>query len=682
MAVGALTMEVRALIRHQPDRRLSADWRGPPVLVADDALQASGLILPGSRLDYEYRVRTDLAPSQWREAFVGAFPGSDWEVHTFSNRSERLARVLDQVASGLLLIGFSALFIGGLGVYNSIQAYLQGRLGTIATLRALGLRNRRLATLYLLQIAMLSGGASLAGMLLGGVLALAGTTAAARRLPVATSLGELALPLATAFVFGLLTAFTFALPALGRALSVPPAALFRGLDGGRTVTPRGYWLATASGALMIVVLVLSSLPDPLFGLGFVAVVALLLALLDGLVRGLRRLARALDGRPFLNGRFALRLALANLHRPDSPLRATLLSLGSALTLLVACTLIVAALLRAINEMLPEEAPALVFYDISADQRAAVTAAVEEAGSLQRLELAPLVLGRLAAVNGERLADSGDPERALEARDEHKLSYRAGNIDAVILERGDWWPQDGSDGPWVVMEDREADQLGLEVGDRLRFSISGAELEAKLGGIYRQKGMQTRFWFEAILSDGALDPFISRYVGAAYLDPDEAVAVQNRVAALAPNIVTVRTEAILEEARLLLGKASAGLTVVAVISLSASLLVLASLLATTRARQVYSATVLHTLGVRLAVIRRSLQLEYLLLALVSSSLATGLGAAIALPLLQYRIKLPANDLLWLGALTALLVSTLSLGLGARYLLRRLRLSPASLLRDGG
>ena len=44
--VGSLPLQVRALIKRQPDRSLSADWRGPPVLIAAPALFASGLILP------------------------------------------------------------------------------------------------------------------------------------------------------------------------------------------------------------------------------------------------------------------------------------------------------------------------------------------------------------------------------------------------------------------------------------------------------------------------------------------------------------------------------------------------------------------------------------------------------------------------------------------------------------
>ncbi len=680
--IGTLTLTLRALIREQPDRKLRADWRGAPVLVAPGALDASGLVQPASRVEYEYRIRTEAAPDEWREGFLTAFPDGPWEVRTFEDRSERIARRLDQLASAFLIIGLSTLFIGGLGVFNSIHAYLQGRLVTIATLRALGLRNRRLAAVYLLQVAILSGGSSLVGGVAGFALAMAGAAVVAAQLSLATAAASLAAPLAMALAFGLLTAFAFALPAIGRALSVSAADLFRDIAGAATATPRGWWLATLVTALVLAALVLLALPDTLLALGFMVVAAVVLGVLELMVRGLRRLALGLQDHPALGPRFALRLAMANLHRPGSPLRTSLLSLGSALTLVVVCALVVGALGRAINDTIPRTAPALVLYDVSSHQLPAVAAAIEDAAGAARVETAPLVLGRLSHVNGEALAASADTQRRQEARDEHKLSYRGANMDGVTIRRGAWWSGSAGGGARVVMEDREADQLGLEVGDRLRFAIAGQTLDAELVGIYSQQGMRTRFWFEALFSDGALDPFIHRHVGAAYMDPAAAVAAQGRVAAVAPNVVTVRTAALLETARHLLGRALAGLAVVAGVSLAVSLLVLTAVMATTRTRQVYDGAILHALGARLGVIRSSLRLEYLLLAGITSAFAVVVGGAIALPLLAYRLKLPAADLLWLGAVTALAVSGLSLALGARVLLRRSGLSPAVLLRSGG
>ncbi len=682
--VGALIMKVRALVMDQPDRNLSADWRGTPVLLAEPALQASGLIQPGSRIEYDYHIRTSINAEIWRDNFYAAFPEQVWEVRTFNDRSRRLSERLDQMASGLLIIGFSTLFIGGLGVFNSIQAYLQGKLKTIAILRALGLRNRRLAGVYLLQVGILSGGASLLGVIIGTMLALLGAMVIASQVPVTSTLSGLIMPNLVAICFGLLTAYSFALPAVGLALSVQPASLFRGTDTVSSAIPWAWRLATLACGITIVLLVLIALPDLLFGLGFVIVVATLLLLLDMLVRLIQQLARRLDAHPRLSRYFVLRLAMANLYRPGSPLRSSLLSLGSALTLLVACTLVVGALLRTISATIPAESPALVLYDISSDQLASVTDAITQSPGTERVETTPLVRSRIAAINGMSLSEIYDLDHEQlrdSSQDEYKLSYSAGNIDNVTLVRGDWWQQASPAMAKMAMEDREADQLGLDIGDVVSFSIEGRILQAEISAIFSQKGIQTKFWFEAILSDGALGPFINRYVGAAYMDDNEAIAAQNRIAAVAPNVITVRIAALLAAARDILGKASAGLAVVAGISLAASLLVLISVMATGRARQVYDATILHTLGTRLADIRRSLYLEYMLLAIITSMFAILLGSALALPLLDYRLKLPSADLVWLGVITAVSVSVISLGLGAKYLLNRLQVSPAALLRTG-
>lgn len=684
IAIGDLDLEVRALIVRQPDRSLRADWGAAPVLVAEGALMATGLVQPLSRVEYRYRARIDnsnrTSATAWRDAFMAAFPQLDAEVRSFDERSDRMAEVLGQIASGLLLIGFSALFIGGLGVFNSVQAYLQGKLTSLATLRALGLRDGRLAALVLLQILMLAVLASAVGVALGMGLALAGAQLAADRLPVTLLVQGLWQPALVALLFGVLTALAFSLPALGRALSVSPAALFRGVEGQSLHTPRRAWWLTAAVAVATLALLVAVLPDPRFGLAFVVATAALLGVLDAATRLLRQVAARLQHHRRLP--LPMQLALAGLQQPHSPLRTALLSLGSALTLLVACTLVVMTLLRTVNDTVPANAPALVFYDVQTEQIALLNESLQASAGLQDVRTAPLVLGRLSAVNGEELRQSDDGDRAREARDEHKLSNRSGNFDDVIIDRGAWWPQDHSGEPLVAMEDREADELGLKVGDRLRFDIMGSPVEATLAAIYSQRRMQSRLWLEAIFSDGVLDPYITRHVGAAWMPADQTLAAQDRLAAAAPNIATVRTESMLRETRALMGRASSGLVVVAGVCLAASLLVLASVVAASRSRQLYDATVMHALGARHSLLRGVLVWEYLLLALVTTGFALLAGSALATGLLQWRLDMSPAGLYWSGLLTAAGVSALSLGLGARYLLSQMRLNPALLLRSGG
>lgn len=112
------------------------------------------------------------------------------------------------------------------------------------------------------------------------------------------------------------------------------------------------------------------------------------------------------------------------------------------------------------------------------------------------------------------------------------------------------------------------------------------------------------------------------------------------------------------------------------------LLVKSIVASGRARHVYEAAVLHALGARIDLIRRGLRIEYALLAVLGSAFAIGLGGAVAVALLEFRVRIEAGSAWWAGVSVAVAVSSASLGLGARYLLRRLRISPATLLRASG
>lgn len=683
ISIGDLVMDVRAVVVRQPDRSLRADWGAAPVLIATEGLVATGLIQPFSRVEYRYRVRLAdadaRAAGQMRDAFVRAFPSLAVEVRSFDERGDRMTAVLSQVGSGLLLVGFSALFIGGLGVFNSVKAYLDGKLTSLATLRAIGLRDGRLAVYVLLQVFFLAAISSVVGVVLGVILAVGGASLAADRLPITLLLAGLWQPAAVAWLFGVLTACTFALPAVGRALSVSPAALFRGLEGQDLRSSTRVKQITAVVAVVTIALLVVALPDPRFGLAFVAAVTVLLLLLELTTRLLKRLAERLQGLRAIS--LPLQLALAGLQQAHSPMRVALISLGSALTLLVACTLVVMTLLRTVNDTVPAQAPAMVFYDIQPDQIAVLNSVLKQSTELVEVKTAPFVLGRLIGVNGEELMNSDDIERLRESRDEHKLSDSRGNFDDVVVERGQWWRSDYQGPPLVAMEDREADQLGLTVGDRLTFEILGQTLEAELVAIYAQRRVQARLWLEAIFSDGALDPFITRYVGAAWLPADEALGLQDQLAQVAPNIAIARTESALMETRSLLARASGGLVVIAVICLAASLLVLASVVAASRTRQIYEATVMHALGARHALLVRVLLWEYALIMLVTAAFAVLFGSGLATVLLQWRLDMRAAGLYWTGFVTAFGVSGICLGLGARYLLGQMRLNPAMLLRTG-
>ncbi len=698
ISIGGTDATVRAIIEEQPDRALSADVRGPPVLVSQQTLDATGLITPTSLVDYEYRVRLEadtrdepLTTAQFRDAWREQFPDASAEVNTVEERNDRVTERLNEVASVLLLIAVATLLVGGLGVANGVAAWLDAKRGDLATLSAIGARGNWVARVVTGQVTLVALATSTLAALLGTLIAWRISRRLGESLPMSSSFSDLVGPTLVSAAFGTLAALAFAAPALGRCLATPPARLLRGDTDSDARAPLTGTARAASMALAVAaaVALIALVPDRIIGIGFVLAMIALYFVLSGIIAVIRRAARATVSAGSLDGHFAARRAIAGLDQPGSALRPLLLSLGIASTLLVAAAVVIVSMLSLLDSTVPKRAPALAFYDIQDYEIAEFQQIVSDTKAIARVETVPLVLGRMISVNGEPLANRGDAAEALEANDEHKLGYRVAAIDNVRATSGSWWAEDYNGPPLVAMEDREAGQIGVDVGDTLVFSILGEQVTAELAVIYAQGNFETRFWFEALFSPGALDPFITRHVGVAWLTDaigettaDGAdIAAANTIADSFPTVVTIRTARGLETARRVLGAAALAVGLVAATSLAASLLVLASVVAANRRRQLQEASILHAIGTRHGVLMRALGIEYSLLGVVLAVFAAVVGGALGAVVAVYWLELPLGmPALLTGPAVAVGIAAICLGAGALWVARSLSASPARLLRE--
>jgi putative ABC transport system permease protein len=165
-----------------------------------------------------------------------------------------------------------------------------------------------------------------------------------------------------------------------------------------------------------------------------------------------------------------------------------------------------------------------------------------------------------------------------------------------------------------------------------------------------------------------------------MNAEQVIALQSELARTYPNVISVRTQDLLDSASDLLNKGTSGLSVISSISLLVSLMVLASVMAAGRAKQSYHAIILYCIGARISYIRRAIAIEYALLAAVVSAFSIILGLSIAALVLQLRLKMFETDVYWLGAAVAILSSAIVFSLGALYLFQRLKIQPAQLLRE--
>src|SRR5262249_17131244 len=141
LKVGDVTVEVRDIIDREPDRGLNAFASlGPRLMIPFAAVEASGLVQPGSLLNWEYRLR--LAAGVSDRAIINElkdrFPNAGWRVRGLAEAGGGIRFWLDRLTQFIGLIGLSSLLVGGVGVGNAITSFLAGRLRTIAILKCLG----------------------------------------------------------------------------------------------------------------------------------------------------------------------------------------------------------------------------------------------------------------------------------------------------------------------------------------------------------------------------------------------------------------------------------------------------------------------------------------------------------------------------------------------------------------
>ena len=280
LAVGGVTLEVRGVIEREPDRAGSGAPFGfwPRVLVSIDALAASDLLREGSLVYHQYaaRLSKDADIDAFRAGLGDRLVDAGWRIRTYDEAAPGIQRMVERLGSFLSLVGLTALLVGGVGVGNAVRAWLDTRLGVIATLKCIGASRSIVFSTYLSQLTVIAGIGVLAGLAVGALVPVGTGQLLKTLLPTPVAVGVFPRVLGLATVFGLLTAVTFMLWPLSRAHETPAVALFRGTGLGARSGHRAHLVAALAGGAMLAVLAVATAPDRWFATWFIAGAALTL----------------------------------------------------------------------------------------------------------------------------------------------------------------------------------------------------------------------------------------------------------------------------------------------------------------------------------------------------------------------------------------------------------------------
>ena len=680
--IGEARFTYRGAIAGEPDKVSGPAVFGPRAIIPLAAVPGTGLVQPGSLVTYGLRLAA--APGQGgrrlaAELRAQPFADGGWRVRDASQGQPGVNRFLDQMASFLLLAGLTALLVGGIGVATGVRSWLEQRGRTIATLRCLGAPAGAIFATYTIQLLILSALGIAAGLLLGTGLAHGAAAALADVLPVPPRLGFHPAPLALAALYGLLTSLAFALWPLGRARDIPGAALFRAdvAPEPRRAPRRGLVLANAAVGAALVALVVSTAERPLFALAFCAAALGTLGLFRLSALGLQALARRIPAR----SRPALRLGLANLHRPGAPTALMLVSLGIGLTTLSAIALIQGNLRAQIETSLPAGAPSFFFIDIQPDQVAPFDRLAEATPGVTEIRHVPSLRARIVSVNGvpaEQVQATEETRWAL--RGDRGLTYAAAPPDGTRIIQGQWWPADYAGEPLVSLDDNLARGWNAGPGSVIVVNVLGRDIPLRVASTreIRWQGLQLNFTM--IASPGLLQSAPHTHIATVRGDPAQDAALLRAVTDALPNVTGIRVRDVLDSLSELLGKLGAALTATASVTLASGLLVLAGAVAAGQRRRIRDAVVLKTLGATRRQIRRAWLVEFGLLGLVAGVVAGAAGTAASWGVTRFLMRTDWVFLPGTLAVTILLCTALTLAFGYAGTALALRAKAAPLLRN--
>jgi putative ABC transport system permease protein len=557
-------------------------------------------------------------------------PEAGWEVRTRSNASPALERNVERFTQFLTLVGLTALLVGGVGVANAVKSHLDRKRNTIAAMKSLGATGTRIFTIYLTQVLTLAAIGAVIGLALGAALPFAISAAFGKIIPLpiepALHPGQLGL----ALLYGLLTALAFAIWPLGRAHDIPVSALFRDqIDSGRRWPRRQYLIATVVTVAVLSAFAILLAYDKRIATIFVGAAAATFVALRVIASLIMWTARKLPHARMT----ALRLAIANIHRPGALTPTIVLSLGLGVALLVTVIQIDGNLRRQFEAALPDKAPAFYFVDIQSQDAERFDAFVKARAPEARLERVPMLRGRILAANGIRSEDlKVPPNIAWVLQSDRGITYTADIPQGSRLVEGQWWKADYQGPPLISFEKKIAEGMNLKIGDPVTVNVLGRNITANIANMRVVDWQSLGINFVLVYSPNAFRGAPHTHIATlSYPGPStlaQETELLKAVAGAFPQVTTVRVKDAIDAVGGIVANLVVAIRGASIVTLLAAALVLAGALAASHHHRVYDAVILKTLGATRARLLAAYGLEYCLLGCVTALFGVAAGSIAA------------------------------------------------------
>ena len=622
VGLGTRQLKVGAILVKEPDMQVGFEALAPRVLISVEDARNSGLLMPGSRVDFVYYFAGDEERLRQFEEILTPqlIPGQRFQG--VREGRPQVANSLNKAEQYLSLGGVLALALTFIAILIAGREFSLSQFDQVGLLKALGCTHARIRTVYfwILGVASVAGGGL--GILLGTLFFSvgAGMLSEVTDLPGIDELGWITVSrlFGLSLLSALVCTYAFLVPMLSRFKRLSPMIVFRQSDEVIRLPLLVVVLNACilGGLLVAYVGVLKLVVGLLVGL---ALLLTLSAVLVGLVlKGLTVLSKGSWFTRYPG--FILKLGFHHLARHQQQVSAQVFSLSAAVMVLVILTLTRTTLVSEWRSSLPEHAPNHFLINIAPDDVAPLQDLLNET----RVEISafyPMTRGRLVTINQKPVKEVVSKEQEVGALNrELNLTWSDQIPESNALLSGSWWEtadeSDPSNIPMVSVESQLASRLGVVVGDELGFLIGSRPLNAKVMSIRSVQWDSLKPNFYMVFNPGALLDFPATSITSFYLEPEKKW-VLNRIQQDYPTVSILEVDQFIARIQKIIDQVSGAIELLLILVGAGSVLVVISIINTSIKIRLKEGAMVRALGGSSSLLTGGQLTEYITVGLMAS-----------------------------------------------------------------
>ena len=663
--IGGHPFRIIGQVTYEPDRMLGSLNVGPRVMMTREALDRSGLMLPGSRAAERYLFKQrpgspdiEAMRVELKKAFPEALIADYRETHPI------ITQGLERATTFLSLVSLITLIIGALGVASAMHAHLQQRLDSIAVMKCIGARSSQVIRIYVLQTLGLGLAGGVLGVLFGTLIQRAFPALIAKYFQIEPSAKWDLITAAQGIGIAILATLLFTLPPLLSIRRIRPNLIFRRemaetkpswrqrlLDARVSIFAALAILLGISGIAMS--LTNGPVRDGLrvaeyFGGALVVSLAVLSFIAWALLRALRSLSR--QSLPM-----SLRHGIANLYRPGNHAQAALVALGIGVMFTLTVYLVQHGVLAEMIKTAPPGMPNVFLIDIAPQARDAVLETLRGQSGIQGApELIGTVAAKLADVDGQEIDKMNLKGFARRFRFTRSVTSSAEKPQYAEILEGSWWDSKGGAPSQMSVSEEAAKVLNLHPGSKTHWTIANKTVEAQVAAVHRIDSIHLVSRVDFIFNPAALAGFPLIYYGSVRMQPTAVNAMQQALYQKFPTVTVLNMADVLQTFQGVVDQIATVIRFISAFAILAGAIILSSSVAGTRFRRIREVVILKTLGATRWRVSQIFSVEFLVLGAVAGIMGTLLANGFANVLLKRLLK---SDLTfaWQPSLIAILLT---------------------------